>query len=124
MELRKKSSDHSAVLKELEVEDMLQSHESEEFVDDDSDSEPAKENNLMGMIFGEGFDSGGSMKMTQNNFTQTHSSHWHLSMRSPTYPLPGIDQLHDLIPIPQGMLSGPMSPRARLEDRKLQRIDL
>ena len=53
-----------AELHNLEVEDTLQSHESEEFVDDDSDSEPAKEDedldNLMGTIFGEGFDGGGS----------------------------------------------------------------
>ena len=37
---------HQAVEEELhnlEVEDILQSHESEVFVDDDSDSEPAKE---------------------------------------------------------------------------------
>ena len=58
---------HQAVQEELhnqEVEDILQSHESEVFVDDDSDSEPAKEDkdldNLMGTIFGEGFNGGES----------------------------------------------------------------
>ena len=51
-------------LHHLEVEDMLQSHEDESFVDDDSDSEPVNEDEeldeLMDNIFGEGFDGGGS----------------------------------------------------------------
>ena len=51
-------------LHQLEVEDMLQSHEDEAFVDNDSDSEPVNEDEeldeLMDNIFGEGFDGGGS----------------------------------------------------------------